>query len=148
MQKPWEVPKKSCPSFQYIFFFLVLSYFHERPLNRSVIVFSLFKMRFSAFCSHLATYPTPFSFPPPPILFLSLSLLSSGCAVTMETATWVFVSLCVLQVQTLYYSADHKLLDGGLLEGQAEVFGAEDDRVQFVQVLFLKEKNKPAPNPV
>lgn len=52
----------------------------------------------------------------------------------METATWVLVSLCVLQVQTLYYSADHKLLDGGLLEGQAEVFGAEDDRVQFVQV--------------
>lgn len=52
----------------------------------------------------------------------------------METATWVLVSLCVLQVQTLYYSADHKLLDGALLEGQAEVFGAEDDRVQFVQV--------------
>lgn len=59
--------------FNTFFFFLVLSYFHERPLNRSVIVFSLFKMRFSAFCSHLATYPTPFSFPPPPILFLSLS---------------------------------------------------------------------------
>ncbi|XP_062857958.1 influenza virus NS1A-binding protein homolog A [Trichomycterus rosablanca] len=37
------------------------------------------------------------------------------------------------EVQTLYYSADHKLLDGGLLESQAEVFGAEDDRVQFVQ---------------
>lgn len=52
----------------------------------------------------------------------------------METATWVLVSLCVLQVQTLYYSADHKLLDGGLLEGQAEVFGAEEDHIQFVQV--------------
>uniref|UniRef100_A0A8B9GTF9 Influenza virus NS1A-binding protein homolog A n=1 Tax=Astyanax mexicanus TaxID=7994 RepID=A0A8B9GTF9_ASTMX len=37
------------------------------------------------------------------------------------------------EVQTLYYSADHKLLDGGLLEGQAEVFGAEDDHIQFVQ---------------
>uniref|UniRef100_A0A4W4G0L3 BTB domain-containing protein n=1 Tax=Electrophorus electricus TaxID=8005 RepID=A0A4W4G0L3_ELEEL len=35
------------------------------------------------------------------------------------------------EVQTLYYSADHKLLDGGLLEGQAEVFGAEDDHIQF-----------------
>uniref|UniRef100_A0A8B9GYL9 Influenza virus NS1A-binding protein homolog A n=1 Tax=Astyanax mexicanus TaxID=7994 RepID=A0A8B9GYL9_ASTMX len=34
------------------------------------------------------------------------------------------------EVQTLYYSADHKLLDGGLLEGQAEVFGAEDDHIQ------------------
>uniref|UniRef100_A0A8C0C6N8 Influenza virus NS1A binding protein n=1 Tax=Balaenoptera musculus TaxID=9771 RepID=A0A8C0C6N8_BALMU len=39
----------------------------------------------------------------------------------------------VKQVQTLYYSADHKLLDGNLLDGQAEVFGSDDDHIQFVQ---------------
>ncbi|KAM9707124.1 influenza virus NS1A-binding protein isoform 2-T2 [Dama dama] len=38
-----------------------------------------------------------------------------------------------MQVQTLYYSADHKLLDGNLLDGQAEVFGSDDDHIQFVQ---------------
>lgn len=43
-------------------------------------------------------------------------------------------SVAVLQVQTLYYSADHKLLDGNLLDGQAEVFGSDDDHIQFVQV--------------
>ncbi|XP_051954362.1 influenza virus NS1A-binding protein homolog A-like [Xyrauchen texanus] len=37
------------------------------------------------------------------------------------------------EVQTLYYSADHKLLDGSLLDGQAEMFGTEDDHIQFVQ---------------
>ncbi|NWS13042.1 NS1BP protein, partial [Pachyramphus minor] len=37
------------------------------------------------------------------------------------------------EVQTLYYSADHKLLDGNLLDGQAEVYGSEDDHIQFVQ---------------
>ncbi|KAK1329303.1 hypothetical protein QTO34_011484 [Cnephaeus nilssonii] len=37
------------------------------------------------------------------------------------------------EVQTLYYSADHKLLDGNLLDGQAEVFGSDDDHIQFVQ---------------
>lgn len=42
-------------------------------------------------------------------------------------------SVAVLQVQTLYYSADHKLLDGNLLDGQAEVFGSDDDHIQFVQ---------------
>lgn len=43
--------------------------------------------------------------------------------------------LCVLQVQTLYYSADHKLVDGGLvIEGHTEVFGGEEDHLQFVQV--------------
>ncbi|NWR19069.1 NS1BP protein, partial [Emberiza fucata] len=37
------------------------------------------------------------------------------------------------EVQTLYYSADHKLLDGNLLDGQAEVYGSDDDHIQFVQ---------------
>ena len=47
----------------------------------------------------------------------------------------VLFSLCVLQVQTLYYSADHKLVDGGLvIEGHTEVFGGEEDHLQFVQV--------------
>uniref|UniRef100_A0A8C2ILF3 Influenza virus NS1A binding protein a n=1 Tax=Cyprinus carpio TaxID=7962 RepID=A0A8C2ILF3_CYPCA len=44
-----------------------------------------------------------------------------------------FLKLPRLKVQTLYYSADHKLLDGSLLDGQAEVFGTEDDHIQFVQ---------------
>lgn len=43
-------------------------------------------------------------------------------------------SVAVLQVQTLYYSADHKLLDGSVLDGQAEVCGWDDDHIQFVQV--------------
>ncbi|KAM6963265.1 influenza virus NS1A-binding protein homolog A isoform 1-T2 [Aplochiton taeniatus] len=37
------------------------------------------------------------------------------------------------EVQTLYYSADHKLLDGALVEGHTEVFGGEEDHLQFVQ---------------
>ena len=45
--------------------------------------------------------------------------------------------LFVFQVQTLYYSPDHKLVDGGLvIEGQSEVFGGEEDHLQFVQVLM------------
>uniref|UniRef100_A0A671PEE8 Influenza virus NS1A-binding protein homolog A n=1 Tax=Sinocyclocheilus anshuiensis TaxID=1608454 RepID=A0A671PEE8_9TELE len=39
-----------------------------------------------------------------------------------------FLKLPRLKVQMLYYSADHKLLDGSLLDGQAE-----DDHIQFVQ---------------
>lgn len=39
----------------------------------------------------------------------------------------------VLQVQTLHYSAEHRLHGGSLFEGQAEVFGS-DDHIQFVQV--------------
>uniref|UniRef100_A0A8B9HAW4 Influenza virus NS1A-binding protein homolog B n=1 Tax=Astyanax mexicanus TaxID=7994 RepID=A0A8B9HAW4_ASTMX len=38
------------------------------------------------------------------------------------------------EVQTLYYSADHKLHDGGALE-EAEVSGSEEDHIQFVQSL-------------
>uniref|UniRef100_A0A1A8IZC3 Influenza virus NS1A binding protein n=1 Tax=Nothobranchius kuhntae TaxID=321403 RepID=A0A1A8IZC3_NOTKU len=38
------------------------------------------------------------------------------------------------EVQTLYYSPDHKLVDGGLvIEGHNEVFGGEEDHLQFVQ---------------
>ncbi len=44
------------------------------------------------------------------------------------------VGVLLLQVQTLYYSADHKLHDGSLLEEQAEVYSSEDDHIQFVQV--------------
>ncbi len=70
-----------------------------------------------------------------PFLTFLLPLTNTvGCSVVMETATWVLLLLCVLQVQTLYYSADHKLLDGSLLDSQAEVFGTEDDHIQFVQV--------------
>lgn len=45
------------------------------------------------------------------------------------------------EVQTLYYSADHKLLDGNLLDEQAEVFGC-DDHIQFVQKKPLRENDK------
>lgn len=46
--------------------------------------------------------------------------------------------LFVLQVQTLYYSPDHKLVDRGLvIEGQSEVFGGEEDHIQFVQVFTI-----------
>ncbi|KAI2652093.1 hypothetical protein H4Q32_014928 [Labeo rohita] len=56
------------------------------------------------------------------------------------------------RVQTLYYSADHKLLDGSLLDGQAEVFGTEDDHIQFVQVhnqrraLLRLDRSRPVVN--
>lgn len=46
----------------------------------------------------------------------------------------VLLSLCFFQVQTLYYSADHKLLDGGLVIEGTEVFGVEEEHLQFVQV--------------
>lgn len=54
------------------------------------------------------------------------------------------MSLCVLQVQTLYYSADHKLLDGALIIEEPGLFGvgAEEDHMQLVQV-----HNPPLPGP-
>ncbi|XP_069794279.1 influenza virus NS1A-binding protein homolog A isoform X4 [Narcine bancroftii] len=45
------------------------------------------------------------------------------------------------EVQTLYYSADHKLLDGSVLDGQAEVFGIDDDHIQFVQKKSPRESS-------
>ena len=33
------------------------------------------------------------------------------------------------EVQTLYYTADHKLLDGNPPDGQAEVFGSDGDHI-------------------
>uniref|UniRef100_A0A667WGH2 Influenza virus NS1A binding protein a n=1 Tax=Myripristis murdjan TaxID=586833 RepID=A0A667WGH2_9TELE len=51
-----------------------------------------------------------------------------------------FLKLPRLKVQTLYYSADHKLVDGGLvIEGHTEVFGGEEDHLQFVQKKPLRE---------
>ncbi|MGH0148347.1 UNVERIFIED_CONTAM: hypothetical protein FKN15_047512 [Acipenser sinensis] len=44
------------------------------------------------------------------------------------------------EVQTLYYSADHKLLDGNLVDGQTEVFG-NDDHIQFVKKKPLREND-------
>uniref|UniRef100_H2M156 Influenza virus NS1A binding protein a n=1 Tax=Oryzias latipes TaxID=8090 RepID=H2M156_ORYLA len=44
------------------------------------------------------------------------------------------------EVQTLYYSPDHKLVDGGLMiEGHSEVFGGEEDHLQFVQKKPVRE---------
>ncbi|XP_035267910.1 influenza virus NS1A-binding protein homolog A isoform X1 [Anguilla anguilla] len=71
----------------------------------------------------------------------NLSLPSNG-KLYSKVMSWVQRSLwengehlerLMEEVQTLYYSADHKLLDGSLLEGQTEVFGTDDDHVQFVQ---------------
>ncbi|XP_039591646.1 influenza virus NS1A-binding protein homolog A [Polypterus senegalus] len=45
------------------------------------------------------------------------------------------------EVQTLYYSADHKLLDGYQLDGQTEVFDNGDDHIQFVQKKPLREND-------
>uniref|UniRef100_A0A4W5KVU0 Influenza virus NS1A binding protein a n=1 Tax=Hucho hucho TaxID=62062 RepID=A0A4W5KVU0_9TELE len=46
-----------------------------------------------------------------------------------------FLKLPRLKVQTLYYSADHKLLDGALIIEEHRMFGvgAEEDHMQFVQ---------------
>ncbi|XP_038855653.1 influenza virus NS1A-binding protein homolog A-like isoform X2 [Salvelinus namaycush] len=46
-----------------------------------------------------------------------------------------FLKLPRLKVQTLYYSADHKLLDGALVIEEHGMFGvgAEEDHMQFVQ---------------
>uniref|UniRef100_A0A4W3KDE0 Influenza virus NS1A binding protein b n=1 Tax=Callorhinchus milii TaxID=7868 RepID=A0A4W3KDE0_CALMI len=52
-----------------------------------------------------------------------------------------FLKLPRLKVQTLYYSAEHKLLDGNVLDGQAEVFGIDDDHIQFVQRKSPRENN-------
>nr|WEX30600.1 Kelch-like protein 39b-A-3 [Carassius gibelio] len=46
------------------------------------------------------------------------------------------------EVQTLYYSADHKLHDGSLLEGQAEVCSSEDDHIHFVQKKPPRERDE------
>uniref|UniRef100_A0A669CLB9 Influenza virus NS1A binding protein a n=1 Tax=Oreochromis niloticus TaxID=8128 RepID=A0A669CLB9_ORENI len=47
------------------------------------------------------------------------------------------------EVQTLYYSPDHKLVDGGLvIEGHSEVFGGEEDHLQFVQKKPVRESDQ------
>lgn len=76
--------------------------------------------------------PPPFS--SPSLLPLPLMLGLSVCCHGDSHMGVLF--LFVLQVQTLYYSPDHKLVDGGLvIEGHSEVFGGEEDHLQFVQVL-------------
>ncbi|KAM8930875.1 influenza virus NS1A-binding protein [Pelodytes ibericus] len=45
------------------------------------------------------------------------------------------------EVQTLYYSADHKLLDGHLLDGHSETFGLDEDNIQLVQKKFPREND-------
>ncbi|CAG11610.1 unnamed protein product, partial [Tetraodon nigroviridis] len=47
------------------------------------------------------------------------------------------------EVQTLYYSPDHKLVDRGLvIEGQSEVFGGEEDHLHFVQKKPVRESTQ------
>uniref|UniRef100_A0A674NF39 Influenza virus NS1A binding protein a n=1 Tax=Takifugu rubripes TaxID=31033 RepID=A0A674NF39_TAKRU len=47
------------------------------------------------------------------------------------------------EVQTLYYSPDHKLVDRGLvIDGQSEVFGGEEDHLQFVQKRPVRESTQ------
>ncbi|XP_051990371.1 influenza virus NS1A-binding protein homolog B isoform X2 [Xyrauchen texanus] len=46
------------------------------------------------------------------------------------------------EVQTLYYSADHKLHDGSLFEGQAETCNSEDDHIHFVQKKLPRERDE------
>uniref|UniRef100_A0A8C2AD12 Influenza virus NS1A binding protein b n=1 Tax=Cyprinus carpio TaxID=7962 RepID=A0A8C2AD12_CYPCA len=54
----------------------------------------------------------------------------------------VYVLYVCIYVQTLYYSADHKLHDGSLLEWQAEVCSSEDDHIQFVQKKPPRERDE------
>ncbi|XP_017581185.1 influenza virus NS1A-binding protein homolog B isoform X2 [Pygocentrus nattereri] len=49
------------------------------------------------------------------------------------------------EVQTLYYSADHKLHDGRAVE-EAEVSGSEDDHIQFVQKKAPRESLQKQPS--
>uniref|UniRef100_A0A8C2ZWT1 Influenza virus NS1A binding protein a n=1 Tax=Cyclopterus lumpus TaxID=8103 RepID=A0A8C2ZWT1_CYCLU len=54
-----------------------------------------------------------------------------------------FLKLPRLKVQTLYYSPDHKLVDGGLvIDGHSEVFGGEEDHLQFVQKKPVRESTQ------
>ena len=92
----------------------------------------------------------PSSSPPPlplhstaPLLLLLLLLLPSllsplrgSQCVAMETATWVCCSCLSFRCKRCTTSPDHKLVDGGLvIDGHSEVFGGEEDHLQFVQVL-------------
>ncbi|XP_053325740.1 influenza virus NS1A-binding protein [Spea bombifrons] len=45
------------------------------------------------------------------------------------------------EVQTLYYSAEHKLLDGTLLDGTTEIFGVDEDHIQLVQKKSPREND-------
>ncbi|NXW29944.1 NS1BP protein, partial [Phaetusa simplex] len=65
--------------------------------------------------------------------FLKLPRLKVSLTLSTGDSSHMGILLLFLQVQTLYYSADHKLLDGNLLDGQAEVYGSDDDHIQFVQ---------------
>ncbi|XP_067086432.1 influenza virus NS1A-binding protein homolog A [Osmerus mordax] len=71
----------------------------------------------------------------------NLSLPSNG-KLYSKVLSWVQRSLSengdhldrlMEEVQTLYYSANHKLLDGSLMESQTEVFAGDEDHLQFVQ---------------
>ncbi|XP_078417545.1 influenza virus NS1A-binding protein homolog A isoform X2 [Cetorhinus maximus] len=83
------------------------------------------------------------------ILEENISLPSNGKVYT-KVINWVQRSVwengknleeLMEEVQTLYYSADHKLLDGNVLDGQAEVFGIDDDHIQFVQKKSPRENS-------
>uniref|UniRef100_A0AAX7V1M1 BTB domain-containing protein n=1 Tax=Astatotilapia calliptera TaxID=8154 RepID=A0AAX7V1M1_ASTCA len=78
------------------------------------------------------------SVPPPSPLY------STGLSVCCHGDSHMGVLfLFVFQVQTLYYSPDHKLVDGGLvIEGHSEVFGGEEDHLQFVQKKPVRESDQ------
>ena len=103
-----------------VFFFFLKGAFHASDWRADPS--SLPPSSSSQHCS-----PPP---PPPPSLPPSLSVCCHG------DSHMGMLFLFVFQVQTLYYSPDHKLVDGGLLiEAHNEVFGGEEDHLQFVQVL-------------
>ncbi|XP_063796266.1 influenza virus NS1A-binding protein [Pseudophryne corroboree] len=45
------------------------------------------------------------------------------------------------EVQTLYYSADHKLLDGHALGGHNDIFAADEDGIQLIQKKSPRESD-------
>ncbi|XP_063282264.1 influenza virus NS1A-binding protein [Pelobates fuscus] len=84
------------------------------------------------------------------IMFEDNVSLPSNSKLYAKVITWVQRSIwengeslesLIDEVQTLYYSADHKLLDGNLLDGQGETFGINDDSIQLVQKKSPREND-------
>lgn len=74
--------------------------------------------------------------PPQWKLEISLKMTRVGISEIISilglVSIWLFVHF--FQVQTLYYSAEHKLLDGHVLDKHNDLFAGEEDGIHLVQV--------------